>query len=433
MKPLIYFTISHNPDYLKLLDICVTSLIKTGYTGDLLFITNLENEIRSTLNIKNTLLFFDPQEVNYIASSANKLKIFQYNGIEDYTKIIYCDLDVIWLKSPQVVFETIQDGKLYFSEEGIDNRHNMSLCYYSEKLITQEESNYMIDNNIIGLNAGFFGFHINMLYVIKDIFFYMRENKHKITGCLEQPFVNVHCYRNNLYNTGLTRHVSHRGQDLEKCDTVVVHFAGGVGASVVKYNKMLEYLKIIDVLNFDTREEMFLHLPKKGKILEIGVFKGNFSDFLFKQMLPTELHLIDLFEGVMCSGNADGNNTVNLDLNTSHKLLTERYKDSSTVFIKKGKSCDVFNEYPDEYFDIIYIDGDHSYEGVMKDLEYSLQKINSNGYICGHDYEVNKFKTDFTYDFGVKQAVDEFCVKYNLKITLRGNDGCTSFGIKVLK
>lgn len=89
--------------------------------------------------------------------------------------------------------------------------------------------------------------------------------------------------------------------------------------------------------------------------------------------------------------------------------------------------------YPNDYFDIIYIDGDHSYDGVTNDLKESLRIIKNGGIICGHDYEMNTEKTQNYYEFGVKQAVDEFCVKNNLKITHKAYDGCISFGIDIFK
>lgn len=433
MKNLIYFTLAHNKNYLQLLQLCVNSLVNTGYDGDILFISNLENDIKNTLNIKNKMLFFDPEESSLISASANKLKIFQFPNINEYEKIIFCDLDILWLKSPQDIFDTIKDGHLFFSEEGIDNRHNMSLCYYSEKLITSEESDYMLSNNIIGLNAGFFGFHINMLHVFKNIFFYMKENKDKITGCLEQPFINTYCFRNKIYKTDFSKFVSHRGQDLEKCEKYVLHFAGGVGNFNIKYQKMIQFLNMIEVNNFNTRNDMFNSFPKEMKVMEIGVFRGDFSNFIFTELNPKELHMVDLFEGMMDSGDVDGNNTSVINLNESFESLKNKYSTHNNVFIKKGRSIDILNEYEDNYFDLIYIDGDHSYLGVQNDLELAFKKIKNGGYICGHDYEVNKLKTRHNYDFGVKQATDEFCLKYNQHISLKGNDGCISFGIKISK
>ncbi len=84
-------------------------------------------------------------------------------------------------------------------------------------------------------------------------------------------------------------------------------------------------------------------------------------------------------------------------------------------------------------YDIIYIDGDHSYNGVKRDLEAAFNKINNNGYIMGHDYEMNMAKARQAYDFGVKKAVTEFCEKYNQTVCAKGEDGCVSFCIKISK
>lgn len=51
-------------------------------------------------------------------------------------------------------------------------------------------------------------------------------------------------------------------------------------------------------------------------------------------------------------------------------------------------------------FDYIYIDGDHSYEAVVKDLAAAHKKLRKGGVIVCDDYG---------NPCGVKQAVDEFC------------------------
>jgi hypothetical protein len=79
-------------------------------------------------------------------------------------------------------------------------------------------------------------------------------------------------------------------------------------------------------------------------------------------------------------------------------------------------------KFSDGYFDIIYIDGDHSYNGVQSDLSISIEKIKPNGTICGHDYT-----TTFP---GVIQAVNEFCTKFDFEIEYLTQDGCPSYFLK---
>jgi hypothetical protein len=42
--------------------------------------------------------------------------------------------------------------------------------------------------------------------------------------------------------------------------------------------------------------------------------------------------------------------------------------------------------YWDGYFDMVYIDGDHHYESVIKDIKTWLPKVKKGGIIAGHDY-----------------------------------------------
>lgn len=51
-------------------------------------------------------------------------------------------------------------------------------------------------------------------------------------------------------------------------------------------------------------------------------------------------------------------------------------------------SFSVISSFPDGYFDFVYIDGDHSYEGAKSDLIKYYPKLKRGGVtrIAGHDY-----------------------------------------------
>ena len=172
---------------------------------------------------------------------------------------------------------------------------------------------------------------------------------------------------------------------------------------------------------------------KTPNILEIGVFKGEFLDYIVENCDYNHIDAVDLFEGVACSGNCDGNNVVYADVGKEYVKLIEKYKNYNNITINKASSVDFLKLQNDNTYDIIYIDGDHSYEGVKKDLEQSYRKIKNGRYIMGHDYEMNMEKAKNNYNFGVKKAVTEFCKKYSLSIISKGNDGCVSYCIKVIK
>ena len=66
--------------------------------------------------------------------------------------------------------------------------------------------------------------------------------------------------------------------------------------------------------------------------------------------------------------------------------------------------------FDDEYFDFVYIDGDHSYEAVIKDLDSWYPKLKEYGVMCGDDY--GRYSGQ-----GVVKAVYEFAYKHKLVVT----------------
>ena len=171
---------------------------------------------------------------------------------------------------------------------------------------------------------------------------------------------------------------------------------------------------------FETRDNLIDTLNHNMIIGEIGVFKGEFAQIILDSIKPKELHLIDIFQGTMCSGNKDGHNIVWINLDDEYKILTERYSQHNNVIIHKGISQDILLQFNDGYFDMLYIDADHTYEGTMNDLLLAKNKVKTGGVISGHDYTSDMFP-------GVVRAVDEFCEKFNLSIDSITKDGCPTF------
>lgn len=85
-------------------------------------------------------------------------------------------------------------------------------------------------------------------------------------------------------------------------------------------------------------------------------------------------------------------------------LMTKHKK--AKVHKLKALSWEVAHTFEDESIDLIFIDGDHSYEACRKDIELYLPKVRPGGILAGHDYDntvkyADKFK-------GVDKAVHEF-------------------------
>ena len=74
---------------------------------------------------------------------------------------------------------------------------------------------------------------------------------------------------------------------------------------------------------------------------------------------------------------------------------------------------------PDEYFDMVYIDGDHCYQAVYDDLCAWYPKIKMGGVISGHDWNIRSVRDALRDFFGAPIN----CVEDNEKIwlTIKGD------------
>ncbi len=169
-----------------------------------------------------------------------------------------------------------------------------------------------------------------------------------------------------------------------------------------------------------SRNELVKQLPHNAVIAEIGVARGDFSQVILTNAFPRKLHLIDAWEYQDKSIYPE---TVNPQRNSQKKqiqnynFVLQRFNQQiqkGQVILHKGYSADVLKKFPDHYFDWVYIDANHQYKFVKEDLELCRLKVKEEGLICGHDYcEGNPI---VGINYGVIQAVNEFCEKYGWEI-----------------
>lgn len=77
-------------------------------------------------------------------------------------------------------------------------------------------------------------------------------------------------------------------------------------------------------------------------------------------------------------------NIVTIDVKDYEKI--DLFDEFYNIEFMLGSSDDLVNEFEDESFDMIYIDGDHTYDQVCKDIDNYLPKVKNGGFIGGHDY-----------------------------------------------
>ena len=175
---------------------------------------------------------------------------------------------------------------------------------------------------------------------------------------------------------------------------------------------------------------------------EIGVWAGNTS-MQFLRLGISELHMIDPWS-VEPYKKSKEYKSYDEYLTKYSRILNIEKKDVNfqeyydaiysevrakcgmdpRVTIHRMTSDEWFDSKP-EKLDWIYVDGDHSYEGCLRDLENSLKVVKPGGMIMGDDYY---WKHARYGKEGVTNAVDRFCKRYMLFKEPRGE---TQFIIRV--
>jgi SAM-dependent methyltransferase len=131
------------------------------------------------------------------------------------------------------------------------------------------------------------------------------------------------------------------------------------------------------------RRALVDRMPKGGIVAEVGVETGRFSAHILASAQPAELHLLDLTFAA-----------------TQPDVLAH-----PAVTLHEGASADVMARFPDNHFDWIYIDGDHSHAGVAADLAVAARKVKPGGFLVFNDFAI--IDPEFGR-YGVHNVVSEF-------------------------
>lgn len=179
------------------------------------------------------------------------------------------------------------------------------------------------------------------------------------------------------------------------------------------------------LIQFDIRSfDRFLKRSKKKGLIgvEIGVHDGDHALDMMENLPIEKLYLIDPWMSYEDYYESVGNprkttSALNERMRVTQKIL-KKYG-NKVVFIRK-LSEDAVGQFKDNSLDFVYIDGNHQYEFVKKDIEKYYPKIKKGGIIGGDDY-TSSSETELER-FGVFKAVNEFFKKLKKEISFYERD-----------
>jgi hypothetical protein len=156
---------------------------------------------------------------------------------------------------------------------------------------------------------------------------------------------------------------------------------------------------------------------------ELGVAEGLLS----RDILPwgvKKLYSVDLWESKpdRTGDVASPQDWHNANFENVKKLL-KPFGDRSEIL--RGDTSAMARYFADLSCDLVYIDADHSYQGVKSDIDAWWPKIKVGGVMAFHDYEMTQY--------GVKQAVNEFAHRLGLQTYLLPEDALKDAGAYIVK
>lgn len=177
----------------------------------------------------------------------------------------------------------------------------------------------------------------------------------------------------------------------------------------------------------DRRENFFPAMIDRCELkigVEVGVDKGEFSYCLLARTKLEKLYGIDPWINDFGSAHRPGF----FDPQGNNRLVEAQNRLAEfgdRVMLIKNFSAIAAKDFPDQYLDFVYIDGDHSLEGIYTDIYTWVNKVRKGGILSGHDYKdgPNSGMKDYFGEqlpYRIKTVMDDFCKKYGFKLNAVG-------------
>ena len=192
------------------------------------------------------------------------------------------------------------------------------------------------------------------------------------------------------------------------------------------------------------REDLPPHFPKNAVGAEIGVAQGDYSALLLEAAQPRELHLIDpwshleqgsdLLEGSDLLAQIEDARASGADFapppenragDEEFAAVVARFEHDQRVRLHRQYSYKAAAGFSDGMFDFVYLDGNHHYEFVLRDLEDFAAKLSPGGLLFGHDFFEDAFAREEHY--GVVDAVNSFLKRSDFRFLLLTSEPFSTF------
>jgi hypothetical protein len=151
-------------------------------------------------------------------------------------------------------------------------------------------------------------------------------------------------------------------------------------------------------------EFIYEYLGKDLVGVEIGIWDGGNAEAVLNYIQPRIYFMIDPYKEFK------GSSKKQEEFDRTYEEMCKKFSYYPGVIIMRKTSVEAAPGVVNN-LDFVYVDGDHSYDMKMKDMETWYPKIRPGGVLCGDDYNL----------MTTKKVVKDFCQKHNLEFDYSEN------------
>jgi len=163
-RNLVYFTVNSDKDYLKMLRVCLRSIISNASSLKNIDFIVISDSFSEYISLRDEFpeinLYFRQvkKPADGIAASMNKLRIFElFPYFDEYQKILFLDCDIVFNQDIQKIFTLeLKDSKIYSIIHDEYHRATINTKYHNLIKFNQEIVDSLNSSGITPFNAGQF-------------------------------------------------------------------------------------------------------------------------------------------------------------------------------------------------------------------------------------------------------------------------------------
>jgi hypothetical protein len=148
-------------------------------------------------------------------------------------------------------------------------------------------------------------------------------------------------------------------------------------------------IDLIQMRHIKGLEDLIETLPENMTMIEIGSFTGESAELFIRSGKVKKIICIDPWSDEVYAPLEASGDTIFKKYSDRMDLVKREMGGLPEIIAIREFSAKASLALKDSSYDFVYIDGDHSYKGVVDDIKNYLPKLKPDGILAGHDYYPN--------------------------------------------